>query len=130
MTADIPRHRARLGMHSKNSSNPPSSDGYAKLAPKSRPSFQASNRARGGEEPRTGRRSRRGRRPVRGGLRGGLRRPGASLVHPSQSSQPPGQPCWQPKSDAASLFRVARLARYLVTADHYVAVRVGEGKVA
>ena len=36
LTADNARLRARLGMNSKNSSKPPSSDGYVKPAPKSR----------------------------------------------------------------------------------------------
>ena len=44
LTADNARLRARLGMNSKNSSKPPSSDGYAKPAPKSR-------RRRSGKKP-------------------------------------------------------------------------------
>ena len=44
LTADNARLRARLGMNSKNSSKPPSSDGYTKPAPKSR-------RRRSGKKP-------------------------------------------------------------------------------
>lgn len=44
LTADNARLRARLGMNSKNSSKPPSSDGYTKPAPKSR-------RQRSGKKP-------------------------------------------------------------------------------
>jgi transposase len=44
LSADNARLRARLGMNSKNSSKPPSSDGYAKPAPKSR-------RGRSGKKP-------------------------------------------------------------------------------
>jgi transposase len=44
LTTDNARLRARLGMNSKNSSKPPSSDGYAKPAPKSR-------RRRSGKKP-------------------------------------------------------------------------------
>jgi Family of unknown function (DUF6444) len=44
LTADNARLRARLGMNSKNSSKPPSSDGYTKPAPKSR-------RCRSGKKP-------------------------------------------------------------------------------
>jgi transposase len=44
LSADNAQLRARLGMNSKNSSKPPSSDGYAKPAPKSR-------RQRSGKKP-------------------------------------------------------------------------------
>ena len=44
LTADNARLRARLGLNSKNSSKPPSSDGYVKPAPKSR-------RRRSGKKP-------------------------------------------------------------------------------
>src|SRR5680860_1584336 len=44
LTADNSELRARLGMNSRNSSKPPSSDGYGKPAPKSR-------RARSGNKP-------------------------------------------------------------------------------
>ncbi|WP_276968347.1 DUF6444 domain-containing protein, partial [Metallibacterium scheffleri] len=44
LTAEIAELRARLNMNSRNSSKPPSSDGYAKPAPKSR-------RKRSGKKP-------------------------------------------------------------------------------
>ena len=44
LTAEIAELRARLNMSSRNSSKPPSSDGYAKPAPKSR-------RVRSGKKP-------------------------------------------------------------------------------
>lgn len=44
LTVEVARLKAQLGMNSKNSSRPPSSDGYAKPAPKSR-------RGRSGNRP-------------------------------------------------------------------------------
>lgn len=48
--------------------------------------------------------------------------PGANLAHPSRLSHPAGRPRWRPRGNAALLFEIIPLTKYLVTADHYVAV--------
>jgi len=44
------------------------------------------------------------------------------VFHPSLSWRSAGRPWWRPKGNAALLFEVIPLAKYLVTGDHYVAV--------
>jgi len=73
LTAEIAELRARLNMNSRNSSKPPSSDGYAKPAPKSR-------RKRSGKKP--------GKQPGDPGRHLAQRSdPDATKVHPPSSCE-------------------------------------------
>ena len=90
LTAEIAELRARLNMNSRNSSKPPSSDGYAKPAPKSR-------RVRSGKKP--------GKQPGDPGRHLAQRSdPDATKVHPPSTC---GN-CGDDLSDAEVTGRIVR----------------------
>jgi len=90
LTAEIAELRARLNMNSRNSSRPPSSDGYAKPAPKSR-------RKRSGRKP--------GKQPGDPGRHLAQRcDPDATTVHPPSICER----CGNGLGDAEVTGRVAR----------------------
>ena len=90
LTAEIAELRARLNMNSRNSSKPPSSDGYAKPAPKSR-------RVRSGKKP--------GKQPGDPGRHLAQRSdPDATKVHPPSTCER----CGSDLSDAEVTGRVVR----------------------
>ena len=90
LTTEITELRARLGMNSRNSSKPPSSDGYAKPAPKSR-------RRRSGKKP--------GKQPGDPGRHLAQRsNPDATKIHPPSTCESCG-------SDLASAEVTGRIVR-------------------
>lgn len=90
LTAEIAELRARLNMNSRNSSKPPSSDGYGKPAPKSR-------RTRSGKKP--------GKQPGDPGHHLAPRSdPDATKVHPPSTCER----CGSDLADAAVTGRVVR----------------------